>query len=132
MNRSCHINRYEFVCSSPLAPSLGPYLVSAYSASSTRLMVNWSHLHEEHFLGQPLGYIIAYYPLDLHDKIKFGNVNFTSNTTTLTSLTVYTMYVINVSAVSSGGIGPASTAMARTGAEGNIYFFYDTLTAKKL
>ena len=48
------------------------------------------------------------------------NVNFSSNSTILSNLTVYTMYVINVSAVSSGGIGPAKTASARTDAEGNI------------
>lgn len=45
------------------------------------------------------------------------SVNYTKNTTTLTNLTVYTMYVINVSAVSFGGIGPAATLKARTGAE---------------
>ena len=45
-------------------------------------------------------------------------VNYTTNTKTLTNLTVYTMYVINVLAVSSGGIGPARTARARTDAEG--------------
>ena len=46
------------------------------------------------------------------------SLNYTTNATTLTNLTVYTMYVINVSAVSSGGIGPANTARARTDAEG--------------
>ena len=46
------------------------------------------------------------------------NLNYTTNITTLKNLTVFTMYVINVSAVSSGGIGPAKTAGARTGAEG--------------
>ena len=46
------------------------------------------------------------------------SINHTSNITTLTNLTVYTMYVINVAAVSSGGIGPANTAKARTDARG--------------
>ena len=40
---------------------------------------------------------------------------------TLTDLTVYTMYVIDVSAVSSGGIGPANTAKARTDAAGTEF-----------
>ena len=57
-------------------------------------------------------------------------VTFTLNTTILTDLTVYTMYAINVSAVSSGGVGPANTAKARTdaaGTEGFIYhWFHDT------
>ena len=46
------------------------------------------------------------------------SVNHSKNTTALTDLTVYSMYVINVSAVSSGGIGPANTAKARTDAAG--------------
>ena len=73
---------------------------------------------EEHFQGQPIGYNITYYPVDLESDVNFTSVNYTTNTTTLTNLTVYTMYVINVSAVSCGGIGPANTAKARTDAAG--------------
>ena len=50
------------------------------------------------------------------------SVKYITNITTLTNLTVYTMYVINVSAVSSGGIGPANTIKARTGAGGNVIY----------
>ena len=46
------------------------------------------------------------------------SLNYATNTTILTNLTIYAMYVINVSAVSSGGIGLAKTARARTDAEG--------------
>ena len=80
--------------------------------------MKWSHLPEKHFQGQPIGYNITYYPVDVEDEINFVSVNYTRNTTTLTNLTVYTMYVINVSAVSSGGIGPANTTKARTHAAG--------------
>ena len=72
----------------------------------------------EDFQGKPIGYKITYYPVNSENDVISLSVNYTSNTTTLTNLTVYTMYVINVSAVSSGGIGPANTAKARTGAEG--------------
>lgn len=48
------------------------------------------------------------------------------NRTTLSNLTVFTMYIINVSAVSSGGMGPANTTVARTGAEGESDFLYDS------
>ena len=80
--------------------------------------MKWSHLPEKHFQGQPIGYNITYYPVDVEGEINFVSVNYTRNTTTLTNLTVYTMYVINVSAVSSGGIGPANTTKARTHAAG--------------
>ena len=72
----------------------------------------------EDFQGKPIGYKITYYPVYSANDVISLNVNYTTNTTTLTNLTVYTMYAINVSAVSSGGIGPANTAKARTGAEG--------------
>ena len=71
-----------------------------------------------YFQGQPIGYKISCYPVHLESDINFLDVNYTLNTTTLTELTAYTMYVINVSAVSSGGIGPANTAKARTDAAG--------------
>ena len=95
-------------------------MVVTHDSSSMSLVVKWSHLPVEHFRGQPIGYNIAYYPIDLDSNINSVSVNHTTNTTTLTKLTVYTMYVINVSAVSSGGIGPANTAKARTNAEGRM------------
>ena len=103
-------------------PSRGPDSVIAYASNSTSLVVKWSHLPDEHFQGQPIGYYIIYFPADSESDINFVNVNFTSNSTIVSNLTVYTIYVINVSAVSAGGIGPAHTARARTQAEGNIFF----------
>lgn len=101
-----------------LAPFLAPCAVTAHNDSSTTLLVEWDLLPEEHFQGQLVGYNISYFPVDVRSDINFKNVNYSSNKITLTNLTVYTMYVISVSAVSSGGIGPANTAKARTGAEG--------------
>ena len=97
-------------------------MVTAYNSSSTSLVVKWSHLLDEHFQGQPIGYNITYYPVDLESEINFTSVNYTTNSTTLSDLTVYTMYVINVSAVSSGGIGPANTAKVLTVAKGTDVF----------
>ena len=82
------------------------------------MKVKWNYLSEEDFKGKPIGYNITYYSVDIENDVKFVRLNFTANTTTLTNLTVYTMYAINVSAVSSGGIGPANTARARTDAGG--------------
>jgi len=73
---------------------------------------------KQYFQGKPIGYNITYYPVDLDSEIRFANVNYTTNTTTLTELNVYTKYAINVSAVSSGGLGPANMTMARTSSEG--------------
>ena len=101
-------------------PTLAPDRITAYNTSSTSLRVKWSHLAEEHFQGEPIGYNIIYYPEDLDGNIGVVSVNFTTNKTTLTNLTVYTMYVINVSAVSSGGIGPANAIKAQTDAEGTV------------
>ena len=101
-----------------LAPWRGPEVVLAHDLSSTSLAVRWSPLQEKDFLGQPIGYSIAFNVVDLESNTNFLSVNYSRNTTTLTNLTVYTMYVINVSAVSSGGIGPANTARARTGVAG--------------
>lgn len=92
--------------------------MTAQNSSSTSLNLKWSHLPEKHFNGIPIGYDVTYYPVDSESCIDFKTVNYTTNTTILTNLTVYTMYVIDVSAVSSGGIGPAKTAQARTDAEG--------------
>lgn len=89
-----------------------------YSKSSTSLIVKWSQLPGEYFQGQPIGYNITYHAVDSKGNVTFVTVHHTVNSTTLSNLTVFTMYVINVSAVSSGGVGPADTAMARTGAEG--------------
>ena len=102
----------------PSVPNLAPDQVTAYNTSSTSLKVKWTRLEEESFQGKPIGYKIVYYPDYLESDVNFVTVYFVSNTTTLTNLTVYTMYVINVSAVSSGGIGPANTARARTDAGG--------------
>ena len=92
----------------------------AYNLSSTSLAVKWRHLPENYFQGEPLSYRISYNPIASENNIHVFSVNYTSNTTTLTNLAVYTLYVINVSAVSSGGIGPAKTVKARTGAEGKM------------
>ena len=104
------------------APCRAPDLVIAYNLSSTSLAVKWRHLPEKYFQGEPLSYKITYIPIALENNINVFTVNYTSNTTTLTNLAVYTLYVINVSAVSSGGIGPANTVKARTGAEGKMVF----------
>ena len=103
-----------------LDPTLAPDRITAYNTSSTSLKIKWSHLAEEHFQGEPIGYNIIYYSEDLEGNVGVVSVNFTTNKTTLSNLTVYTMYVINVSAVSSGGIGPANAIKAQTDAEGNI------------
>lgn len=81
-------------------------------------MVKWTRLPEEHFQGQPIGYQITFHSVDLENDHNIVRVNHTKSTTILTNLTVYTMYFISVSAVSSGGVGPAKTLKARTGAEG--------------
>lgn len=83
-------------------------------------MIKWSHLLEEHFQGQPIGYYVTYFPANLKGGIDFVNVNLESNNTTLSNLTTHTMYVINVSAVSTRGVGPANTTKARTLAAGNL------------
>ena len=95
-------------------------MVVARNSSSTSMVVRWSHLPENILRGQPIGCSITYHPVNLESSFSVLSVNYPTNTTTLTNLTVYTTYVINVTAVSSGGIGPASTAKARTDAEGEI------------
>ena len=104
------------------APFRIPDLVIAYNLSSTSLAVKWRHLPENYFQGEPISYRITYNPTASESNINVFSVNYTSNTTTLTNLNVYTVYVINVSAVSSGGIGPANTVKARTGAEGKMVY----------
>ena len=101
------------------APSYAPELITTYSSSSTSLLVKWSHLPKKHFQGEPIEYQIVYYPADAEGGRNSMSVNNTTNTTMLTNGTIYAMYVVNVSAVSFGGIGPANTAKARTGAAGN-------------
>ena len=105
------------------APFLAPNFVTANNSSSTSLIVKWRHLSERYFRGLPLGYTITYHPTDLENNIVIVSVSSSTNITTLANLNVYTMYVINVSAVSSGGVGPANTAKARTNAEGTVAFF---------
>ena len=73
---------------------------------------------KQYYNGEPIGYRILYYPVDMESDFKFASVNYTINTTTLTELYVYTKYAINVSAVSSGGVGPTNMTMAQTGSEG--------------
>ena len=80
--------------------------------------MEWSQLPEIYFQGRPIGYDITYYPVYSEREINRLNTHFGMNTITLTNLSVYTLYVINVSAMSSGGIGPANTAVGRTDAEG--------------
>ena len=77
---------------------------------------------KKNFQGEPIGYRITYYPVESENDSKVMSLNYTANTTILTNLTVYTVYVINVSAVSSGGIGPAKIAKARTDARGTVVF----------
>ena len=103
-----------------LAPVRAPGVEAAHSSGSMSLIVKWSPVAEGDFQGEPIGYEIKFHPLKLELKLNYVSVNYTTNTTVLTNLTVYTTYVINVSAVSSGGIGPANTVEARTGAEGKM------------
>ena len=103
------------------APSRAPFFVIAQTSSSTSLVIKWSHLLEEHFQGQPIGYYVTYFPANFKVILTdFVNVNLESNNTTLLNLTAHTMYVINVSAVSTEGVGLANTAKARTLAAGNL------------
>ena len=104
------------------APCRAPDLVIAYNLSSTSLAVKWRHLPENYFQGEPISYRISYNPDGSENDINVFTVNYTSNTTTLTNLNVYTVYMIDVSAVSSGGLGPANTVKARTGAEGKMVY----------
>ena len=108
-------------------------MVIVHGLSSTNLLVKWSYLSEEDFQGQPISYIITHHPDNLESDTYSVSVNYTTNSTTLTNLTVYTTYVINVSAESSGGIGPANTAKARTGAEGKegLKWLYETVLFPK-
>lgn len=92
--------------------------MTVHCSSSTSLVVKWSHLQEEYFQGRPIGYEINYYPENVEKAVNFWTVNYPKITATLTNLTIYTLYTVKVSAVSSGGIGPANTVKARTGAEG--------------
>lgn len=110
-----------------IAPLQAPDLVTAYSSSSSTLMVKWSKLVKKLFQGKPIGYNITYQSFDLKNDIHFARVNHTKNTTTLTNLTVYTMYVIKVSAVSSGGTGPSNIVKARTDAEGAVVVYFAIL-----
>ena len=98
-------------------------MVGAHNASSSTLEVEWIHLPEEHFRGEPIGYIIKYYPVESEGDFNVVSVKYRKNTVSLTNLTIYTMYVIILSAESSGGIGPANTLEARTDAEGTWQFF---------
>ena len=102
------------------APVRAPGLVTAHNTSSTSLMIKWSHLLRKDFQGKPFGYGISYNSVSSALNTNYVSVSYTTNTTTLTNLTAYTMYIIDVSAVSSGGIGPANTAKARTEAGGNV------------
>ena len=92
--------------------------MTVHRFSSTSLVVKWSHLQEEYFQGQPIGYKINYYPQNLEREMNFWTVNYTTSAATLTNLTIYTLYTVKVSAVSSGGVGPANTVKAQTGAGG--------------
>ena len=83
-------------------------------------MVEWSQIPENYLRGQPIGYNITYFPVNLESDINFVNVNFALNNTLLTNLTAYTTYFIAVSAVSSGGRGPANTVKAQTDAAGTF------------
>ena len=104
------------------APSRAPDLVTAYNTSSTSLVVKWSHVPKQYFQGNPIGYNIRYYPVDLKRNAISFIVSYTNNTTALENLTIYTLYVINVSAVSSGGVGPGNMTITRTDAEGTEFF----------
>lgn len=114
--RKFYLTLYFFIS----VPFRAPDFVIAESSNSTSLAVKWSHLPEEDFRGQPIGYYITYFPANLKTGFNFLKVDFASNSTLLSNLTAYTMYVISVSAVSPGGIGPAKRAKARTNAAGNF------------
>ena len=72
---------------------------------------------KQYYNGEPIGYRILYYPVDLESDFKLVSVIYTTNTTSLFELYVYTKYAIYVSAVSSGGVGPAKPTFASTGAK---------------
>ena len=102
-------------------------MVTAYNTSSTSLVAKWSRVPKQYLQGEPIGYDIVYYPVDLERNFHVLNVSYTTNTTNLTELDVYTMYAINVSAVSSGGVGPAKSTYASTGSN-TILFLYCLVT----
>ena len=85
---------------------------------------------KQYLQGEPIGYNIVYYPVDLARNFHVLNVSYTTNTTNLTELDVYTMYAINISAVSSGGVGPAKSTYASTGS--NTILFLSCLVVDSL
>ena len=105
------INVFFFKSSDPSPP---PDKVTAYSTSSTSVVVKWSHVPRKYFRGEPIGYKIIY-KSDMDSDYKIVNVNYSTNTMTLTNLHVYTNYIIGVSGVSSGGEGHANGAWVSTG-----------------
>ena len=117
-----HLSPSHFLLLSP-APSQSPDAIIAYNSSSQSLLVEWSHLSEQDFNGQRIGYKISYYPVDRSWEIRNVTVNYrTNHTKVTTNLTVFTEYVITVSAVSSGGVGPGISTTARTGDEGTVIY----------
>ena len=106
------------------APSRAPDFVNAHNTSSTSLALIWSQVPKQYYQGEPIGYNISYNPDNLERDLRFVMVNHTTHTATLTDLDVYTKYAINVSAVSSGGVGPAKSTFASTGANTILFLSY--------
>ena len=109
-------------------PYQSPDLVTAYSTSSTSLVVKWSHVPKQDFTGKPIGYNI-YYMTEFDDDFQFVSVNYPTNITTLTKLQVDTVYYIIVAGVSSGGVGFGTETSASTGE--NRLLFLSCLLSKE-
>ena len=81
-------------------------------------MIKWSHVSQQHFNGQPIGYKISYSISSLEDSWNSETVGFQVDTIELRNLSAYTEYAVKVSAVSSGGVGPGIQTFATTDQEG--------------
>ena len=93
-------------------PSQPPKLVSANGTSGFTAIVQWTHITQEQWNGQPLGTLIKFDNLNGHK----GNVSVTypGSSVVLSNLIPITTYVIDACEITAPGPGPCQRVQATT------------------
>ena len=97
-------------------PSKPPDNITAYSTSSTSIMITWSPISEKDATGKLLGYLVQYKKVWTQESYHNISLQATAVSAVIKGLKVFTLYRIQIAGFTSAGVGVQSRPQyAKTG-----------------
>ena len=97
-------------------PSKPPDNITAYSTSSSSIMITWSPISDEDAMGKLLGYLVQYKEAWTLESYYNTSLQATAVSAVIKGLKVLTLYRIQIAGFTSAGVGVQSRPQyAKTG-----------------